>query len=95
MTQKQKRGARSAGAPWTLQPRLFLQIQKSSIGATVQPREKLRKESLLRQMEKLVEDFDEEGEVGKSVVEPGNEKEVDEATHRRNPSAAFRVGSKS
>ena len=33
--------------------------------ATVQPHKKLRKDDLLRQMEKLVEDFDEEDEVGK------------------------------
>ena len=62
---------------------------------TVQPCKKLRKDNLLRQMEKLVEDFDEEDEVGKSITEPGTEQEVDELTHRRTPNVTFRIGSKS
>ena len=61
----------------------------------VHPYKKLRKDNLLCQTEKLVEDFDEDDEVGNAITEPGTEQEVDELTHRRNPNATFRIGSKS
>ena len=63
--------------------------------ATVQSYKKLKKNDLLRRIEKLVETFENDHDKEQHIEEPGTEKEVDEITHRRMPNVTFRMGSKS